>query len=118
MAENQSEPRFVMAADVLIGASWGARSAPRRVLVEAPEGQWDFVARWARRHAPEWDVIVCGGPAEAHDCPALRGEACPLAGGADAVVAGLGLDPPTSSDSLWGLRSRVMSTPLVAPSSV
>jgi hypothetical protein len=106
MAEQESDARFVRGSDVRSGASWAARSARRRLLVEAPEVEWGFLTGWARRHAAAWEVVVCGGPEGAHDCPVLDGEACPLAEDADAVVADLELDPPASSDGLCGLRSR------------
>jgi hypothetical protein len=110
MAEQESDARFVRGADVRSGASWVAGSTRRRLLVEAPEAEWGFLTGWARRHAAAWEVVVCGGPEEAHDCPVLDGEACPLAEDADAVVAGLELDPPASSEGLGGLRSRVALT--------
>ena len=89
------------------GAGWGPRSDRRRILVEAPEDQWGFVARWARSRLAGRDVIVCGGPEATPDCPVLQGEPCPLAEEADAVVAGLELDPPPGSEDRCGLRSGV-----------
>jgi GNAT superfamily N-acetyltransferase len=57
----------------------------RRVLVEAAGGRWPAAAA-ARRAG--LDVRVCAGPPDGKPerCPALQGEPCPLAVGADVVV--------------------------------
>ena len=64
--------------------SWpGAHDRPR-LLLEVPGGRWH--AEEAAR-AAGFQVLACPGPAGAwSQCPALRGEPCPLATGADLVV--------------------------------
>jgi GNAT superfamily N-acetyltransferase len=55
-----------------------------RVLVEAPGGRWHAEAN---ARAAGLQVIVCPGPGATRSrCPALEGDACPLAAGADVVV--------------------------------
>jgi hypothetical protein len=57
-----------------------------RVLVEAASGWW---AGTEAARAAGVDVRVCPGPSKGRRCPALTGEACPLAAEADVVVDGL-----------------------------
>ena len=64
--------------------TWPGRHDAPRVLVEVPGGGWpgDSQAR-----AAGLQVLACPGPtAIPGGCPALEGEACPLAGGADVIV--------------------------------
>jgi hypothetical protein len=64
--------------------SWPDVGEGPRVLVEVPGGRWhaEDAARAAGLH-----VIACPGPMGPRSrCPALRGEPCPLAQGADAIV--------------------------------
>jgi ribosomal protein S18 acetylase RimI-like enzyme len=65
-------------------AGWeGGQSRPR-VLVEAPGGHWSN-AEQVRKAG--FEVLVCPGPLRGWSaCPALRGEPCPLAAHADAIV--------------------------------
>lgn len=72
---------------------WPPKDPRTRVLVEG-SGARSLAAALAAK--PGLRVIGCGGPARTPDgwCPALRGEACPLADGADLVVSRL----PTDDD--------------------
>jgi len=64
-----------------------------RLLVEAPAARWDGEETVA---AAGMQVMVCPGPlARTHPCPALAGEHCPLADGADVIVTHLGADLDT-----------------------
>ena len=63
---------------------WPPSHTRPRVLVEALGGSW-----WAQEAAKAAgvDVVVCPGRRGARvRCPALHGEVCPLADGADAIV--------------------------------
>jgi hypothetical protein len=62
------------------GPVWGGPSG-RRLLVEKPGGRWAM-----RRDAVRagFRVMACGYRGDR--CPALRGDPCPLAGEADAIV--------------------------------
>jgi hypothetical protein len=74
---------------VLIGTggrrpTWSASRDQLRVLVEGAGGRWhaEHEARTAGLQ-----VLTCSGPIdEAHDCPAMAGQPCPLAAGADVIV--------------------------------
>lgn len=85
---------------VLIGSSgpapsWAGPHDRPRVLVEAPGGRWH--AEEAARGAG-LQVVVCPGPtARTSRCPALHGQACPLAAEADAIV----LSHPRADDEQW-----------------
>ncbi len=85
---------------VVIGSSgpapsWTGPHDRPRVLVEAPGGRWH--AEEAAR-AAGLQVIVCPGPtARTSRCPALRGQTCPLAAEADAIV----LSHPRPDDEQW-----------------
>ncbi len=78
---------------VLIGTSGKAPTWPGphegpRVLVEAPGGR-SRMKEAAR--ALGMQVVSCSGPAPRHHnrCPAVTGEPCPLASGADVILFGL-----------------------------
>ena len=65
--------------------TWPAGDDRPRVLVETPGGRW-HAARAAGEAGLE--VIACSGPLGRRGrCPVLDGKPCPLAAGADAVVA-------------------------------
>jgi hypothetical protein len=62
--------------------SWPEAHARRRILVERPGGRWSGEA--AERAAGS-EVLTCG-VSRRGTCPALEGEPCTLAGGADVIV--------------------------------
>jgi hypothetical protein len=65
-----------------------------RILVEAPGGHWRH-SRPARDAG--FEVLVCPGPLRGWSaCPALRGEPCPLAANADAIVDAVPGEPGTA----------------------
>jgi hypothetical protein len=70
------------------GPVWGGPNG-RRLLVEKPGGRWA-----SRRDAVRagFTVMACGYRGER--CPALRGDPCPLAEEADAIVMGFPRDDP------------------------
>jgi hypothetical protein len=85
---------------VVVGArtptpSWPPQTERPRLLVEAPTGRWkgEELAR-----SRGFDVTVCPGPPASRPdrCPVLRGEPCPLAAEADAVVVAF----PTTTGAL------------------
>lgn len=69
--------------------SWGRAPWTRpRVLIE----HGDPVARdvlGTSLSERGYDVLMCAGPADEHDCPLLRSEPCPAVEDADVVVTGL-----------------------------
>jgi hypothetical protein len=74
---------------VLIGAanghpSWPPAGVRPRVLVEARSTSWR-----ATRAAEEAGLDVARCPVGAERCPALHGQPCPLAAGADVIVVAL-----------------------------
>lgn len=94
-------------ARVIIGAAAGSVPAwpgPRtrpRVLVEVPGGRWRAEAA---ARAAGLQVVACPGPQgqPPDHCPLLRGEPCPLASEADAVVFCLRPEDPRSEAILVG----------------
>jgi GNAT superfamily N-acetyltransferase len=96
-------------ARVLIGAAagrvptWPRSHAQPRVLVEVPGGRWH--AEGSVR-AAGLEVIACPGPQgqPPDHCPVLRGEQCPLAAGADAIVYALNADDPRGDAIVAGHR--------------
>jgi len=84
---------------VAIGTSQRVPSWPRsdqhpRLLVEVPGGRWH--AEEAAR-AAGFQVLACPGPLLGWShCPALRGEPCPLAAGADVIVDAVPDEPGRS----------------------
>ena len=88
----RSRGAVVMAHDgwrvvrLLVGTGGGRPSWPgahdRRILVERSGGRWQGEA--AERAAGS-AVLTCGGPSRG-TCPALAGEPCSLAAGADVIV--------------------------------
>jgi hypothetical protein len=86
-------------------AGWsGAHDRPR-VLVEAPGGHWRHAE--AAREAG-FEVLACPGPLRGwSSCPALRGEPCPLAAHADAIVDAV---PGEPGSALLAAHRRLHST--------
>lgn len=78
---------------VAIGAAeptpgWPAGSGHPRLLVEVPGGQWRHADEMAARG---FQVVACPGPRRGGPrCPALAGQPCPLAAGADVIVTAAG----------------------------
>ena len=86
-----------------------------RVLVEAPPYPWHYLIKEADTLF-YCDVTVCGGSACADEpCPVAQGRLCPMAGEADAIVAGLGLDTDQGRAIMRGLRDAYPDTPIVVP---
>ncbi len=84
------------------GPTWPGTHDRPRLLVEVPGGRWhaDEAAR-----AAGFEVLVCPGPlVDRTHCPALRGEPCPLAAGADVIVDAI---PGEAGRSLRGAHRRV-----------
>jgi len=91
-ADHYDHPAIVR---VVVGAarrqpSWQPADDRARVLVESTGGRWyaEAQARAAGLH-----VLVCPGPLrDSSRCPAVLGEVCPLAAGADVIVDAVSLD--------------------------
>ena len=98
----RSRGAVVMAHDgwrvvrLLVGTGGGRPSWPgvhdRRILVERSGGRWSGEA--AERAAGSV-VLTCGGPLRG-TCPALAGEPCSLAAGADVIVV-----DDSAPDGMW-----------------
>jgi hypothetical protein len=74
--------------------SWPGTHEGPRLLVEVPGGRWH--AEEAAR-AAGFQVLACPGPLLGWShCPALRGEPCPLAAGADVIVDAVPDEPGRS----------------------
>ena len=74
--------------------SWPGTHERPRLLVEVPGGRWH--AEEAAR-AAGFQVLACPGPLLGWShCPALRGEPCPLAAGADVIVDAVPDEPGRS----------------------
>lgn len=72
--------------------SWPGPHDRLRVLVEGPGGRWNTGTAAATAGI---DVLGCPGPeGRGRACPMLRGERCPLAAGADAIVVSHPPDTP------------------------
>ncbi len=85
--------------------AWPPEDRRPRVLVEVPGGRWQAAAAAADAGLR---VIGCRGPAGTPPgwCPALRGEPCPLADGADVVVNRLRGDDERTAVVLAAHRAR------------
>jgi hypothetical protein len=89
---------------------------PWRLLVESPEPGLD-IANFDAFRCAGFEVSVCGGPvADAHECPAVRGDSCPLVSDADVVLFDLDSDPPRRSEVLASLRTTRPDLPIVVRS--
>jgi hypothetical protein len=82
---------------------------PWQLLVESPDPLLAIANFDAFRDAG-FQVMVCGGPGvDAHECPVVRGEPCPLMAAADVVLFDLDGDPPGRSEVLTASRSEVLA---------
>ncbi|MGA2473476.1 MAG: GNAT family N-acetyltransferase [Acidimicrobiales bacterium] len=82
--------------------TWPGNHERPRLLVEVPGGRWH--AEEAAR-AAGFQVLACPGPLLGWShCPALRGEPCPLAAGADLIVDAV---PHETGRSLLDAHRRV-----------
>jgi hypothetical protein len=85
------------------------RRPPWQLLVESPDPGLAISNFDAFRYAG-FDVMVCGGPGvDAHECPVVRGEPCPLMAAADVVLFDLDGDPPWRSEVLTASRTEVLA---------
>jgi hypothetical protein len=92
-SEDYTVVRVAIAAASKGRPSWPATPGRRRLLVEAQGGRWAHAADAGRAG---FEVLTCGG--QDARCPALDGQTCPLAEGADViVVARPPSDPRTRS---------------------
>lgn len=93
--------------------SWPPHTDRPRLLVEAPIGRWqgETLAR-----SRGFEVTVCPGPPASHPdrCPLLRGEPCPLAAGADAVVVAFPTAPGALGEQLYRAHRTLHQHPVVA----
>ena len=85
------------------------RGPPWQLLVESPDPVLAISNFDAFRDAG-FEVMVCGGPGvDAHECPVVRGEPCPLMAAADVVLFDLDGEPPRRSEMLTASRSEVLA---------
>jgi hypothetical protein len=85
------------------------RGPPWQLLVESPDPGLAISNFDAFRDAG-FEVMVCGGPGvDAHECPVVGGEPCPLMAAADIVLFDLDGDPPWRSEVLTTSRSEVLA---------
>jgi hypothetical protein len=90
-------------------AATDRRGPPWQLLVESPDPGLAISNFDAFRQAG-FEVTVCGGPGlDPHECPVVRGEACPLMAGADVVLFDLDGDPPRRAELLAASRSEVLA---------
>jgi hypothetical protein len=92
------------------------RRPPWPLLVESPASGVDIADFTAFRCAG-FEVSVCGGPtADASECPAVRGEPCPLLDEADVVLFDLDSDLSERSAVLAAIRASRPDLPIVVRS--
>ena len=94
-------------------ASWPSADDNRKILIASSSGRWSGEHE---AHVAGWSTAVCKGPVRrgGGGCPVLRGERCPLADGADAIVVMLDPDEPTTGELIDALRSQRPSAPVLA----
>jgi len=86
VVEHSEQPAIVR---VRIGTAghvpaWAGAHDHPRLLIEVPGGRWPDVGA---ARAAGFQVLACPGPLRGwSQCPALHGEPCPLAAGADLIV--------------------------------
>jgi len=86
---------------------------PLRVLVESQSPVAAVADYWAFRLG-RMDVAVCSGPGgDADECPLVRGEPCPFAEQADAVLVELDISLPSTQRIVAALTARHPDTSVV-----
>jgi len=89
---------------------------PWRLLVESPD-PLNAISNFDAFRNTGFEVTVCEGPAgDAHDCPVVRGEPCPLVAEADVVLFELDSDPPRRAEVLAAVQARRPDLPVVVMS--
>jgi len=92
------------------------RRPPWRLLVESPDPV-DAISDFDAFRNTGFEVMVCEGPSvDAHECPVVRGEPCPLMAEADVVLFDLDSDPLTRSQVLAAMRATRPDLPIVVRS--
>ena len=93
--------------------SWPPAETRRKLLVASTSGRWS-----AEKDAADagWATAMCRGPNRrgSDGCPVLRGEHCPLADRADAIVVMLDPDEDTTEHLVAALREQQGGTPILA----
>jgi len=86
VVEHSDQPAIVRVSIGTAGRmpTWAGAHDHPRLLVEVPGGRWRDAGA---AKAAGFQVLACPGPLRGwSQCPALRGEPCPLAAGADLIV--------------------------------
>ena len=93
--------------------SWPPAESRRKLLVSSASGRWSGEDDAL---AAGWATAMCRGPNRrgGGGCPVLRGERCPLADGADAIVVLLDPDECTTGRLVAALREQRPGTPILA----
>jgi len=95
--------------------SWPPAETRRKLLVASTSGRWS-----GEQDAADagWATAMCRGPNRrgSDGCPVLRGERCPLADRADAIVVMLDPDDDTTGQLVASLRDQQAGTPILAAS--
>jgi hypothetical protein len=92
------------------------RGPPWRLLVESTEPGM-AISNFDAFRCAGFEVSVCGGPtADAHECPVVRGEPCPLLSEADVVLFDLDSDLPWRSEVLAAMTASRPDLPIVVRS--
>lgn len=92
---------------------WPSAESRRKLLVATGSGRWS-----GERDAADqgWATTMCRGPSRRGrgGCPVVRGEACPLADGADAIVVMLDPAADETASLVAALRRRRPGIPILA----
>ena len=94
--EHSEQPAVVRVVISTAGRvpSWASGHDRPRLLVEVRGGRWREAGA---AHSAGFEVLACPGPVgKWSGCPALRGEPCPLASGADLIVDAMPGEPGQS----------------------
>ena len=113
LGDDPTTLRLVVATDRSI-PSWPPGTDGGRVLVEGGLRSWGDAMAAVRSGIT---VMVCGGPGRHphQDCPVLRGQPCPLAHGADAII--VATDPDAAETAELISRHRDAKRWVLAPGS-
>lgn len=93
--------------------TWPPAEQRPKLLIATTSGRWS-----GEPDADDagWATAMCRGPERrgSGGCPVLRGERCPLADGADAIVVMLEPGDPTTDQLIASLREQQPGTPILA----